>query len=89
MKRRTSQAPSVQTFRNVYIVLSKNIITIHTETNIGIFVEERWGGGGTSSFGLYREAPLEMGTFSRFQVYERVGKSVISVCKDPKGQVTK
>ena len=43
MKRRTSQAPSVQNFRNVYIVLSKNIITIHTETNIGIFVEERWG----------------------------------------------
>ena len=46
MKRRTSQAPFVQKFRNVYIVLSKNIITIHTETNIGIFVEERWGGGG-------------------------------------------
>ena len=43
MKRRTSQAPFVQKFRNVYIVLSKNIITIHTETNIGIFVEERWG----------------------------------------------
>ena len=46
MKRRTSQAPFVQKFRNVYIVLSKNIITIHTETNIGIFVEERWGEGG-------------------------------------------
>ena len=45
MKRRTSLAPFVQKFRNVYIVLSKNIITIHTETNIGIFVEERWGGG--------------------------------------------
>ena len=45
MKRRTNQAPFVQKFRNVYIVLSKNIITIHTETNIGIFVEERWGGG--------------------------------------------
>ena len=87
MKRRTSQAPFVQKFRNVYIGLSKNIITIHTETNIGIFVDERRGG--TSSFGLYREALLERGTFSRFQVYERVGKSVISVCKDPKGQVTK
>ena len=46
MKRRTSQAPCVQKFRNVYIVLSKNIITIHTETNNGIFVEERCGGGG-------------------------------------------
>ena len=45
MKRRTSQAPFVQRFRNVYIVLSKNTITIHKETNIGIFVEERWGGG--------------------------------------------
>ena len=53
------------------------------------FVEERCGGGGTSSFGLYREAPLERGTFSRFQVYEGVGKSVIFVCKDPKGQVSK
>ena len=49
--------------------LSKNIITIHTETNIGICVEERsagvgvlGGGGGvgaSSSFGLYREAPPE------------------------------
>ena len=84
MKRRTSQAPFVQKFRNVYIVLSKNIITIHTETNIGIFVEERWGGGV-----LLLLAPLEGGTFSRFQVYERVGKSVISAYKDPKGQVTK
>ena len=45
MKRRTSQAPFVQKFRNVYIVLSNNIITIHTETKIGIFVKERWGGG--------------------------------------------
>ena len=53
------------------------------------FVEERCGGGSTSSFGLYREAPLERGTFSRSQVYEGVGKSVIFVCKDPKGQVTK
>ena len=73
-----------KSFEMFYIVLSKNIITIHTETNIGIFVE-----GGISSFGLYREAPLERGTFSRFQVYEGVGKSVIFVCKDPKGQVTK
>ena len=85
MKRRTSQAPFVQKFRNVYIVLSKNIITIHTETNIGIFVEERLGGGGV----ILLLAPLERGTFSRFQVYERVGKSVIPAYKDPKGQVTK
>ena len=84
MKRRTSQASFVQKFRNVYIVLSKNSITIHTETNIGIFVEERWGGGV-----LLLLAPLERGTFSRFQVYERVGKSDISAYKDPKGQVTK
>ena len=27
-------------------------------------------------------------TFFRFQVYERVGKSVISAGKDPKGQIT-
>ena len=43
MKRRTSQAPFVQKFRNVYIELSNNIITIHTETKIGIFVGD--GGG--------------------------------------------
>ena len=90
MKRRTSQAPCVQKFRNVYIVLSKNIITIHTEPILGYLLKrDGMGGGGTSSFGLYREAPLKRGTFSRFQVYERVGKSVISVCKDPKGPVTK
>ena len=48
------------------------------------------GGGGTSSFGLYREAPPKRVscTFFRFQVYERVGKSVISAGKDPKGQIT-
>ena len=44
MKRRTSQAPFVQKFRNVYIELSNNIITIHTETKFGIFVGD--GGGG-------------------------------------------
>ena len=47
---------------------------------------------GTPYDGLYREAPLERGTFFRLQVYERVGillvklykrigKSVILVCK--------
>ena len=50
MKRVTSQAPFVQKFRNVYIVLSKNIITIHTETNLRICLEERLGGGGYSFF---------------------------------------
>ena len=49
------------------------------------------GGGGTPYNGLYGEAPPEMGTFVRPQVYERVaillvevyervGKSVIWVC---------
>ena len=32
-------------FQMLYILLSKNIITIHTETNIGTCVEERWGRG--------------------------------------------
>ena len=39
------------------------------------------GGGGTPYNGLYREAPLERGTFFRLQVYERVGKSFICVYK--------
>ena len=56
---------------------------------MGYLLKRDAGGGATSSFGLYREASLERGTFSRFQVYEGVGKSVIFVCKDPKGQVTK
>ena len=56
-----------------------------------------WGGGGTLFNGRYGEALAQRGTFSRHQVYERVGtsifevyemewKSVISVCKkDRKG----
>ena len=39
------------------------------------------GGGGTPYVGLYEEAPPERGIFSRLQVYERVGKSVIWVCE--------
>ena len=39
------------------------------------------GGGGTPYNGLYREAPLERGTFFRLQVYERVGKSFFCVYK--------
>ena len=50
------------------------------------------GGWGTPYNGLYRGAPPERGTFFRFQVYERVGislveeykrvgKSVIRICK--------
>ena len=39
------------------------------------------GGGGTPYNGLYREAPLERGTFFRLQVYERVGISFICVYK--------
>ena len=39
------------------------------------------GGGSTPYNGLYREAPLERGTFFRLQVYETVGKSFICVYK--------
>ena len=50
------------------------------------------GPGGTPYYGLYGDAAAEGGTFFRLQVYgkvgntlveeyERVGKSVISVCK--------
>ena len=39
------------------------------------------GGGGTPYNGLCGEAPPKRGTFFRLQVYERVGKSVTSVCK--------
>ena len=37
------------------------------------------GGGGTPFNGLYREALLEMGTFFKPQVYERVGISLVEV----------
>jgi len=39
------------------------------------------GEGCTPDDGLYEEAPTERGIFFRLQVYERVGKSVIWVCK--------
>ena len=41
----------------------------------------RGGGGGTPYNGLYGEAPLERGTFFRFQVYKRVGISQVKVYK--------
>ena len=51
------------------------------------------GGGGSSFHDLYEEAPPKRGTFFRFlvnervgislvEIYEKVGKSVISVCKN-------
>ena len=42
------------------------------------------GGGGvgvTPYKGLHGEAPPKRGTILKLQVYERVGKSVILVCK--------
>ena len=39
------------------------------------------GGGGTPNDGLYGEAPSERGIFSRLQVYERVGISLVEVYK--------
>ena len=40
-----------------------------------LVIESR--GGGTPYNGLYGEAPPEKGTFSRLQVYERVGISLV------------
>ena len=37
--------------------------------------------GNTPYNGLYEEAPPERGTFSRLQVYERVGISLVDVYK--------
>ena len=45
--------------------------------------EEGGGGGRDTPCGLYREAPPERGAFLRLQVYERVGKFVISVFEGP------
>ena len=42
-------------------------------------VEKARGGGGTPYNGLYGEAPPESGTFSRLQVYERVGILLVEV----------
>ena len=43
------------------------------------------GGGGErdTPCGLYGEAPPERGAFLRLQVYERVGKFVISLFEGP------
>ena len=45
--------------------------------------QSRWGGGGggTPYDGLYGEAPPERGTFSRLQVYEKVGISLVKYIK--------
>ena len=62
-----------------------NIITLE---RLGMIIPSKTGGGGTPYNGLYGEAPPERGTFftlqvykrvrfSRVEVYERVGKSVI------------
>ena len=40
-----------------------------------------WGVGGTPYDSLYGEAPPERGIFFRLQVYERVGISLVGVCK--------
>ena len=39
------------------------------------------GGGGTPYDGLIGKALPERGTFSMLQVYERVGVSLVEVCK--------
>jgi len=66
--------------RSVYHVVDLTVmIPMHTQ-------------GGTPYNGLYREAPPEVGSFFRLQVYEKIGislvevherrwKSVISVCQ--------
>ena len=41
----------------------------------------RYDPGGVGYDGLYGEAPPERGTFSRLQVYERVGISLVEVHK--------
>ena len=41
----------------------------------------RLGGGGSTYDGLYGDAPLERGIFFKLQVFKRVGKYVIRVCK--------
>ena len=59
MKRRTSQAHFVQKFRNVYIVLSKNIITIHTEPILGYLLKRDGMGEGGGYFFFW---PLQGGS---------------------------
>ena len=63
-----------------------------TNWKVETVFRSRRGGGGTPYYGLYWDATAERGTLFRLQVYakvgnilveeyERVGKSVISVCK--------
>ena len=61
-------------------------------TRLSTSTHKRGGGGGTPSNSLYEEGPPERGTFFRLQVYDRVeillfevygrvGRSVIWVCE--------
>ena len=51
-------------------------LQVHICENVGIS-----GGGGTPYDGLIGKALPEKGTFSMLQVYERVGVSLVEVCK--------
>ena len=59
----------------MYVLLLNTIRYVNELVNIIIMFVARVGGGGgvTPCDGLYGEAPHEMGTSFRLQVYERVG----------------
>ena len=54
-------------------------LQVHIYENVGI--SGGGGGGGTPYDGLIGKALPERGTFSMLQVYERVGVSLVEVCK--------
>ena len=74
-------------------MLSKNVVQLQviamirllTATGNSLTFNDNFPEGGAGAVtpynGLYREAPPERGTVFRLQIYERVGKSVILVCK--------
>ena len=63
-----------------YDIITCVFAVVQMHSNLSTTLRDRGAGGGETPYNhQYGEAASERGTFLRLQVYERVGKSVISV----------
>ena len=74
-----------------YQIITCVFAVVQMHSNLSTTLRDRGaGGGGETPYNhQYGEAASERGTFLRLQVYERVGKSVISVGKQMHFMVVK